>query len=60
MLKLCDGLRMCCNLIQICSRNSSLATKQPQAFVYLEFVLNYCINEIRNSEFYGISETVPL
>lgn len=50
---------MGCNLIQICTRNSTLATKYPQAFVYLEFVVGYCITEIRNSEFYGISEAVP-
>lgn len=56
MLRLCDVLRVDCNLIQIPSRNSSLAIKQPQAFVYFEIVLDdYCIIKIRISEFYGIS-----
>lgn len=59
MVSFCHILRIDCNLIQICNSNSSLATKRPQAFMYFEIVLDYCITKIRISEFYGILEAVP-
>lgn len=59
MLRFCDVLRIDCNLIQIRNSNSSLATKRPQAFMYFEIVLDYCITKIRISEFYDILEAVP-